>query len=647
MILPMKTLNWVFLCLVAAGCTVVADEVPRAGEGERSVGAGGESTPGPVGEASRGPTPDTPSPRDYPPVDDGGVIEEGDPARGVPDDEPAAPEEDTANGPADGPADGPPEAPMDDPADDDEQDPGDQPEGDGPAPDDVPRGLRLLTLEVLGGKGGANQLDAGQTERIALWLHNDTGGPLGGGTIQIQSRSVEVEPLDGGVVRYAPQEAGRRWRLEQELALRIDPDTPDGRIIGLAAAAHDSELGALELRSLRTLVRRVVPPAVAAPAVDPGGDGIADPGEVFAVEVRVTFDFGLPLVRLDADDNLRALPDGPDAWEVDILPLDPQLRRHGAVVPPARFDEVRPGDVVSVRRDLLLTGDAIEGTTACMQVRSTLVSAEQAVYSFAERTCLTVGEAEPAPGPEPDPEPAPDPVPEPDPAPVHVFGPSGEVVAWVVPATGRYRVEAVGAQGGPAACCNGPIIPGGQGGRSEGHLELTEGETVWLRVGGRGERLGGGYNGGGVGGANCAYGGGATDVRRGRDDLASRVVVAAGGGASFCQCDADVASAGGAGGGRVGHDGLNNGHVWPGGGGQAGWGGGAGHGGAGGTQGAGGGGGGEFHCGGGGGYYGGGSAERAGGGGGSAHLGGLDPATRRTDPGANDGDGRLRITLVR
>ncbi len=66
---------------------------------------------------------------------------------------------------------------------------------------------------------------------------------------------------------------------------------------------------------------------------------------------------------------------------------------------------------------------------------------------------------------------------------------------------------------------------GGPGGHARGTLAVTPGELLRVRVGGSN-----GFNGGGAGGAFGGNGGGATDVRRGGDSLADRVVIAGGGG---------------------------------------------------------------------------------------------------------------------
>ena len=83
---------------------------------------------------------------------------------------------------------------------------------------------------------------------------------------------------------------------------------------------------------------------------------------------------------------------------------------------------------------------------------------------------------------------------------------------------------------------------GGKGGEVSASVPVTPGETLIVRVGGAGQNLKGGFNGGAAGALEIirherykgkyrgAGGGGATDVREGGGTLADRVVVAGGGG---------------------------------------------------------------------------------------------------------------------
>lgn len=188
---------------------------------------------------------------------------------------------------------------------------------------------------------------------------------------------------------------------------------------------------------------------------------------------------------------------------------------------------------------------------------------------------------------------------------------------------------------------------GGQGGRVQGAITVTPGETLYLRVGRSGAN--GGFNGGGRSGDFGQYGGGATDVRKGGDALTHRVLVAPGGGAAAVSLN----YGGGHGGGLTGSAGQSNigGSTYSGGGGGTQTAGGSGGNGGSGTLGVG-----QSSAptenpggGGGGGFYGGGAgasapagASGAGGGGGSA----LVPTGGTTTPGGTLklGDGLLTLT---
>lgn len=253
---------------------------------------------------------------------------------------------------------------------------------------------------------------------------------------------------------------------------------------------------------------------------------------------------------------------------------------------------------------------------------------------------------------------------------------TGAVQTFVVPSgVNSVVIDAYGAQG---ASSSNPVNSGvqvragGNGGRATGRLAVTPGETLYVYVGGQN-----GFNGGGAGGYGtyssnppsgyAGNGGGATDVRRGGQALANRVIVAGGGGGAgrhyingSCQ-PCGIGGTGGAGGGIVGTDGVDGttvaGNRGRGAGQSAGGAGGfvQANGGVAGAQGnggagasgrysvAGGGGGGGFFGGGGGGGASDGSGVAGGGGGGGAsYIGGLSSAT--TTAGARTGQGRLTIT---
>ena len=229
---------------------------------------------------------------------------------------------------------------------------------------------------------------------------------------------------------------------------------------------------------------------------------------------------------------------------------------------------------------------------------------------------------------------------------------TGSQQTFVVPAgVSTITIKAWGAQGGTAN--------GGLGGYSTGNLSVSQGQTLFLYVGGQGATgQTGGFNGGGTGGYDTngggtigSGGGGASDVRTGTIGLGNRVLVAGGGGGRCPSSD------GGSGGGTNGSDAIDVN---------------TGYGGHGGTQSAGGtshtnrnatdggwgyGGNGSTNYnawgggGGGGGYYGGGggtstqdhgSGYSGGGGGGSSYLGGVTSGS--TTAGQRTGDGRIFIT---
>lgn len=99
----------------------------------------------------------------------------------------------------------------------------------------------------------------------------------------------------------------------------------------------------------------------------------------------------------------------------------------------------------------------------------------------------------------------------------------------------------------------GVASPGGEGGYAEGTLakDLTNGDTIFLWVGGSD-----GFNGGGDGGVSTGNpggnGGGATDIRYGGHDLSDRVLVAGGGGGSGGDGTGNFAAFGGGAGGAGG-----------------------------------------------------------------------------------------------
>ena len=118
---------------------------------------------------------------------------------------------------------------------------------------------------------------------------------------------------------------------------------------------------------------------------------------------------------------------------------------------------------------------------------------------------------------------------------------------------GTYTIECWGGQGGTYSS-----YIGGYGGYSKGTITLTEATTVYISVGGAGSSSSttAGFNGGGTGISSGRGGGGATDVRIGKNDLYARVIVAGGGGgAGVTSANANPC---GCGGGEYGGDGYYN-----------------------------------------------------------------------------------------
>jgi hypothetical protein len=111
------------------------------------------------------------------------------------------------------------------------------------------------------------------------------------------------------------------------------------------------------------------------------------------------------------------------------------------------------------------------------------------------------------------------------------FNYTGSEQTFVVPSGCTHvTVDTYGAKGG----CS----EGGDGGRAQGTVPVTSGETLYVYAGGQGQCnsavKSGGFNGGGATVNSSGYtngeGGGASDVRQGGNGLANRVIVAGGGG---------------------------------------------------------------------------------------------------------------------
>ena len=237
------------------------------------------------------------------------------------------------------------------------------------------------------------------------------------------------------------------------------------------------------------------------------------------------------------------------------------------------------------------------------------------------------------------------------------FTAQSSVQSYTPGASGTYKLEVWGAQGGKGCTDNDCSRTGGQGGYSVGTTTLTEGTTIYVVVGTKGgdasanncTGANGGYNGGGKGGNdfNCdktpdgngtdagGGGGGATHIAKQSGllkNIASSnvyIVAGGGGGGSF---NGGGGNGGGADGTRSGSCGYagnqtgGNGRVF-----------GAGTSGANDTTGGPGGGGG--------GWYGGvAGGANCGGPGGSGYIGGVSGGT--TTAGGRNGGGLARITFV-
>ncbi|MDR0591296.1 MAG: IPT/TIG domain-containing protein, partial [Candidatus Nomurabacteria bacterium] len=111
------------------------------------------------------------------------------------------------------------------------------------------------------------------------------------------------------------------------------------------------------------------------------------------------------------------------------------------------------------------------------------------------------------------------------------FNYTGGVQTFTASASGNYKLEVWGAQGGSSS------MAGGNGGYSVGTVTLSANQQVSVYVGGSGSDTG--YN-GGAGMTSGARGGGASDVRIGGVDLTNRIIVAGGGGSYSSQASGGV-----------------------------------------------------------------------------------------------------------
>lgn len=152
------------------------------------------------------------------------------------------------------------------------------------------------------------------------------------------------------------------------------------------------------------------------------------------------------------------------------------------------------------------------------------------------------------------------------------FSYTGNYQTFTIPASGNYKIELWGAQGGDYL-----TILGGRGGYTKGKIFLNTGTNIYIYVGGApGTDDAGGWNGGGTLNAGQSLygraGGGATDIRLVNGDwnninsLRSRIMVAAGGGGANYRNYPDQGCGygqgpGGTGGGLTGGNGISTDHT--------------------------------------------------------------------------------------
>ena len=216
----------------------------------------------------------------------------------------------------------------------------------------------------------------------------------------------------------------------------------------------------------------------------------------------------------------------------------------------------------------------------------------------------------------------------------HDYSYTGAAQTFTAPQDGTYRLEVWGASGGTLSYTK--MLSPGNGGYATGKYYLTQGQSIYIYVGGAGNGKTGGWNGGGAGtgdgNGTGTGGGGATDIRTGTPGSLtgssatdSRIIVAGGGGGGMGSNNSNAGNAQGNpghGGGLEGvtAGGLNSTSGNPGTQSVAGTGGSAGQGGKNTTN--------NWAGGGGGGWWGGGYGSitgwgGGGGGGGSAFIGGV------------------------
>ena len=124
---------------------------------------------------------------------------------------------------------------------------------------------------------------------------------------------------------------------------------------------------------------------------------------------------------------------------------------------------------------------------------------------------------------------------------------TGNVQTYRAPKTGKYRISMYGASGGGVlAPKGGSVGSGGYGGYTEGYINLTAGQKLYIQAGQAGSRGGGAsWNGGGAGSGAAGSGGGATSITlsdhgqlSGFSQYRNDVAAVAGGGGGIWQADA-------------------------------------------------------------------------------------------------------------
>lgn len=143
---------------------------------------------------------------------------------------------------------------------------------------------------------------------------------------------------------------------------------------------------------------------------------------------------------------------------------------------------------------------------------------------------------------------------------------TGDIQTFTAPENGTYKLEVWGAQGGSPS----NDVHGGYGGYSVGTIDLDEGDTIYICVGGAGGNDSSdpaAYNGGGLAnfGGSRGNGGGATHIATAAGELSdlssnrSAVILVAGGGGGAGHYGYGDSGDGGSGGGFIGGYGLFNG----------------------------------------------------------------------------------------